>query len=154
MNLQQSVRTCLRKYVTFSGRAQRSEYWWFILFVVTVNFALTLLDSALFGSVETYGSGFSATTDTPVFSGIFNLLVLLPTVSAVVRRLHDVNRSVWWYLIVLIPLIGAIMMLVWLASKGTVGQNRFGPDPMKPSYDDDGDTQDYSPSRIPHVTND
>ncbi len=154
MDFQTAVRTCFSKYVTFSGRAARSELWWYVLFVIVVNFLLTFVDSFLFGTTVTTEYGFSASTNTPIFSGLFMLATLLPSISVAVRRLHDTDRSGWWYWIGLVPLIGAILLIVWFASKGTSGKNRFGPDPLggKPYGDDDDG--DYAPSSIPSVSND
>lgn len=134
MELKRAVRTCLSKYATFSGRAPRSEFWWFILSVWVIGLILGAVDLTLFGQSETI------TTDTSIsmsretqfapFSSIFGLLVLLPSLSVAVRRLHDIARSGWWILLGLIPLIGTIILLVWYASKGTEGPNRFGDDPL------------------------
>ena len=99
MNFQDSVKTCLSKYADFSGRAGRSEYWWFFLFVIL------------------FGAAFAVVSDT--LSVLFYLAVLLPSVAAATRRLHDTNRSGWWQLISLVPLIGTIVLIVFLAQPGT-----------------------------------
>ena len=65
-----------------------------------------------------------------VIEGLFGLATLLPSIAVAVRRLHDLDRSGWWILIGLIPLIGWIILIVWYCSRGTVGPNRFGPDPL------------------------
>ncbi len=153
MTFGEAIKSCFKKYVTFSGRAPRSEYWWFALFVFIGNLALSFLDSFMFGTVVTTPGGFEAYTNTPVFSGLFGLATFLPSISVAVRRLHDVDRSGWWYWIALVPLIGIILLIVWFASKGTPGPNRFGPDPLDSSgqfHDDDND-QGYSRSDIPDV---
>lgn len=124
-----SVKTCFSKYVTFSGRAVRSEFWWFILFVMVGNMVLAFVDSFLFGTVVAVEGGFEASTNTPILSGIFGLATFLPALSVAVRRLHDVNKSGWWYWIALIPVIGIILLIVWWATDGTRGQNTYGPDP-------------------------
>ena len=98
MNFQDAIRTCLSKYADFNGRATRPEYWWFVLFVVLVSAALSLIS--------------------PILSGIFSLATLLPSVAAATRRLHDTNRSGWWQLICFIPVIGLIVILVFLAQEG------------------------------------
>ncbi|NDW53303.1 DUF805 domain-containing protein [Aliiroseovarius sp. PrR006] len=138
MDFQTSVRTCFQKYVTFSGRASRSEFWWFTLFLVIGSFALTLVDIMLLGS-ETLSP----------LSSLFSLATFLPGLAVAVRRLHDRDRSGWWYLLILVPLIGIIVLIVWWASIGTDGPNRFGHDPLgnAPS-DDDGD---YATSSIPRA---
>lgn len=118
MTFSESVSTCFRKYVTFSGRAARSEYWWFILF--------TSLAGLVVGFVDGFVSGSDGLDPSPL-SSIYTLVIFLPSLSVQVRRLHDLDRSGWWYFIVLIPLIGAIILLVWNISEGTLGDNRFGP---------------------------
>lgn len=152
MTFGQSIRTCLSKYATFSGRAQRSEFWWFILFVWLVSIALSIVDSTLFGTTVVTDTGFSASTNTPIFSGIFSLAMLLPNLAVGARRLHDTNRSGWWLLIGLIPLIGFIVLIVFFATQGTRGANRFGPDPLGHAGSGDGDGGDFSRSRVPPVS--
>ena len=132
MTFGESIKTCFSKYVTFSGRAQRSEFWWWTLFTWVTSMVLSGVDSVLFGTVTTYDGGFEASTNTPILSGFFSLAILLPSISVAVRRLHDTDRSGWWYWIVLIPLIGIIVLIVFWATKGTGGPNRFGDDPLNP----------------------
>ncbi|WP_102226052.1 DUF805 domain-containing protein [Acidimangrovimonas sediminis] len=124
-----AIRRCFAAYVTFSGRASRPEFWYFALFVWLGLAVLGAIDIALTGTVETGPGGFVAETDTPILSGLFGLLTCLPALSVLVRRLHDTDRSGWWYWILLIPLIGPIVLLVFLASRGTPAPNRFGPAP-------------------------
>ena len=148
MDFMTSVKTCFSKYVTFSGRAQRSEFWWFVLFTFVVSMVLSVVDSVLFGTTTTTATSFESSTDTPIFSGLFSLAVLLPGISVAVRRLHDTDRSGWWYWLLLIPLIGFIILVVWFASKGTDGDNRFGPDPLGGDSSAGGD---FQKSSIPPV---
>ncbi len=124
MGFGDAIQTCLSKYATFSGRAARSEYWWFYLFIFLVFVVLVLLDMTLFGFDP------EDPTDIPVIAGLGLLALFLPTLAAVVRRLHDTDRSGWWYLISFIPLIGGLVLLYFLVSKGTEGPNRFGPNPL------------------------
>jgi uncharacterized membrane protein YhaH (DUF805 family) len=98
MNFQESVKVCFTKYADFEGRATRPEYWWFFLFILVVSLALSMVSSVL--------------------SGLFSLATLLPSIAAATRRLHDTNRSGWWQLIVLVPLIGLIVLIVFLAQEG------------------------------------
>lgn len=158
MDFMTAVRTCFSKYVTFSGRAQRSEFWWFALFTFGGNIILSIIDSILFGAITTGPGSINASTDTPVLSGIFLLITFLPSISVAVRRLHDTDRSGWWWWLWLVPLIGFIILIVWYASKGTHGTNRFGEDPLGgagyggaggANFDDE-----FTPSRIPTVSND
>lgn len=131
MTFGESIRTCFKKYVTFSGRATRSEFWWFVLFAWGGSILLSVVDSFVFGTTVVTDNGFEASTNTPIFSTIFSLATLLPGISVAVRRLHDLNRSGWWYWIVLVPLVGAILLIVWFATGGTRGANRFGEDPFE-----------------------
>lgn len=115
------------RYVNFGGRATRPEYWWWFLFGWLVSLAAQLLDSWLrpggMGSQSYFGL-FVA-----VITGIVSLALILPSWAVLVRRPHDTDRSGWWWLIALIPLLGWIVLIVFLASPGTPGPNRFGPPP-------------------------
>lgn len=115
MSFTQAIKTCFSKYVDFTGRAPRSELWWFVLFTFLVSIALSMVDAALLGS-----------GGMPMFSSLWSLAVLLPSLAVGARRLHDTDRSGWWLLIGLIPLIGFIVLIVFYVQKGTEGQNRFG----------------------------
>lgn len=126
MGFVDAVKTVLSKYVTFSGRARRSEFWWFVLFALGVGVILSIIDGALFGYDE-FGSA------NGVFSAIFSLAIFLPYIAVGVRRLHDKDMSGWWYLLVLIPIIGFLVLLFFFVQKGTDGENRFGPDPIEGS---------------------
>ena len=110
-----SVAMCFSKYATFQGRAPRAEYWWFILFIALGHISILILASIA------DSDGLSG-----VLYGIFTLGTLLPTLAVSVRRLHDTDRSGWWLLMELVPLVGVILVLVWFCSRGTRGQNRFG----------------------------
>jgi uncharacterized membrane protein YhaH (DUF805 family) len=104
MTFGESIKTCFSKYATFDGRAPRSEFWWFFLF--------TLLMSAAAGIVS------------ETLSGLFSLGVLLPSLAVGARRLHDVNRSGWFLLLWLVPIIGWIVLIVWAVQEGKE-PNRF-----------------------------
>jgi uncharacterized membrane protein YhaH (DUF805 family) len=121
MNFLEAIRSGFRKYVTFSGRAVRSEYWFWALFTAVGLAATALLDSAIFG----YHPG-----PTP-FKLLFEVATLLPSLAVAARRLHDTDRTAWWLLLFL-TVIGAIALIVWYCEKGTPGPNRFGPDPLPP----------------------
>jgi uncharacterized membrane protein YhaH (DUF805 family) len=121
MNFLEAIRSGFRKYATFSGRAVRSEYWFWALFTAVGLAATALLDSAIFG----YHPG-----PTP-FKVLFEVATLLPSLAVAARRLHDTDRTAWWLLLFL-TLIGAIALIVWYCEKGTPGPNRFGPDPLPP----------------------
>jgi len=98
MTFQESIRTCFAKYVDFEGEATRSEYWWFVFFIVVGGFALAIVSRFL--------------------SGIFSLVTLIPAISAATRRLHDTNRSGWWQLLVLVPVIGTLVLVFFLVQEG------------------------------------
>jgi uncharacterized membrane protein YhaH (DUF805 family) len=118
MTFQEAILSCFRKYATFAGRAPRSEYWYWVLFVILVNIGLMILDRAVFPDSEV----------SPL-SSIWSLAVLLPGLAVSVRRLHDTDHSGWWLLIGL-TIIGLILLIVWYCQRGTPGPNRFGPDPL------------------------
>ncbi|SIS91740.1 Uncharacterized membrane protein YhaH, DUF805 family [Roseivivax lentus] len=123
MNFQDAVTTCFSKYATFRGRARRSEFWWFILFVTVANMVLSMIDGLLFGT---------ATDGQPVsiLGALFSLAVFLPALAVGVRRLHDIGKSGWWYLLCLIPVIGALVLIYFFVQRGMDGVNDFGPDPL------------------------
>ena len=110
-----AVAACFSKYIDFTGRARRAEYWYWTLFVLLFTFAATLAVTLLFGGL--------AADRTP---GIIYLALLMPGLAVVVRRLHDTDRSGWWCLLPATG-IGAIVLLVWLCQEGTKATNRFGP---------------------------
>lgn len=144
MNFSSAIRSCFSKYVTFSGRACRSEFWYFMLFTVLGSITLSLFDIASFGS---------GPDDPQPFSSVFSIAVFLPMISVTVRRLHDTDRSGWWYWLALIPLIGWIILLIWYGSEGTSGANRYGQDPLGRISGDDHETYSRKTS-IPKVTRD
>lgn len=121
MGFQQAIATCFSKYAVFEGRARRSEYWWFFLFNLLMQGATGLLDAALFGG-ESGG----------LLNGLYSLAVLLPGLGVGARRLHDTNHSGWWLLVSLVPLVGFLVLLIWLTRPGDAGPNRFGPAPLAP----------------------
>jgi uncharacterized membrane protein YhaH (DUF805 family) len=118
MNFAQAIASGFRKYVNFSDRAPRSEYWFWTLFVVLAVSAAGLIDYALFHNA-----------DMSPLSGIVGLGLFLPGLAVSIRRLHDLDRTGWWYLLIFTG-IGAIVLLVWWCMRGTIGSNRFGQDPL------------------------
>ena len=109
----------LKKYVAFSGRARRQEYWMFFL----ISFVISAVLRAIDGGIGTANSSGGA------LQGIYGLAVLLPTLGVNWRRLHDTNRSGWWSLLWLIPIVGWIIIIIFLAKEGDAGDNPHGPDP-------------------------
>ncbi|WP_433557155.1 DUF805 domain-containing protein [Pseudonocardia xinjiangensis] len=111
----------LRQYVNFGGRARRTEFWMFILFSVIVGAVLRLGDALLFST--------SGQPTVAWLSTIYGLAVALPTLAVGARRLHDTGRSGWWQLLAVIPVIGAIVLIVFYATAGEPSANKYGPDP-------------------------
>ena len=109
MQFHQAIHTCFIKYANFNGRASRSEYWWFFLFVVLVNLVASTF-------IEQQGA----------ITGIITLALFLPNLAVQVRRLHDIDRSGWWILIIAVPLIGAIIMIYWTIKAGSPATNQYG----------------------------
>jgi uncharacterized membrane protein YhaH (DUF805 family) len=111
----------LKKYATFSGRAQRAEYWYFLLFSTLIVIALSVIDGMTGSYNEDTGWG--------LLSGLYSLAVLLPSIAVGARRLHDTSRTGWWLLIGLIPVIGTIVLIVFFVLDSTPGDNAYGPNP-------------------------
>ena len=117
MDFQQAVKSCFAKYATFPGRAARSEFWYWQLFLTVAGIAVAIVDAVLGLHSKPLGL-------------IFYLVTLAPTLAVGARRLHDTGRSAWWLLLWLVPLIGWIVFLVWACTKGSNGYNGYGPDPL------------------------
>lgn len=126
----------LRRYAQFSGRSRRKEYWMFVLLMLIIYIVAMFLDSLLgFGSTTRYAD----VTDVGASAGFYStggiitliaaLALFIPSLAVAIRRLHDTDRSGWWILIGLVPLVGAIVLIVFYCTDGTRGPNRFGPDP-------------------------
>ena len=135
MNFIQSISTCMRKYVTFSGRATRSEFWWFYLFTVLVNLVATSQASSFVPDLlngqdmtENESSYFLNNFFFLYLSTITSLILLLPSLAVAVRRLHDVGRSGWWILIAF-TVIGIIPLLIWYVTDTKDEENVYGPNP-------------------------
>lgn len=104
-------------YANFQGRARRQEYWMFVLFYIIGAMIVSVIDKMLFNS--------------QILSGIYGLALLIPSIAVGVRRLHDTERSGWWMLLALIPVLGGLVLLVFMCLEGTTGANRFGNDPKQ-----------------------
>ena len=116
MDFQTSIKTCFKKYAEFSGRASRSELWWFALFCLIGGIVTSIIDTMVLGySTEGYG---------PI-NLVFSIITALPTISVACRRLHDINRTGWWQLI-MITIIGLIPLIIWWATEGTKKNNSYG----------------------------
>ena len=106
MGFTQSIKTCLSKYVVFSGRARRSEYWWFVLFVILVSIALAVLETVLFDTDPETGQRSN------LLNSVFQLAMLLPMLAAGWRRLHDTGRPGWYLLLPMAFSIATMVMLL------------------------------------------
>lgn len=120
MDIQTSIKTCFSKYATFSGRASRSEFWFFQLFIIFVSIATLIIDVLILG--------YSIDDRTPINS-IFTIIYMTPSIAVGSRRLHDLNKSGWWQLLYF-TIIGIILLIVWWATQGERKKNSFGP-PIK-----------------------
>ena len=171
MGFSEATKHCLRHYADFTGRAARSQYWWFILFLLLGNFATSILDAMVFGVTEEAG---------PI-NLVFSLATLLPALAVTARRLHDQDRSGWWQVAPIglaivtgicvamslnifafaagaAAIVTWLVLLFWMITQGTEGPNRFGPDPLGGSGDHGGSPGEGAPpakpSRIPTVRRD
>ncbi len=108
----------MRRYATFRGRSTRAQYWLFTLVYIVLLLVASLLD---------YSTGLASEDGGGVLSAIVVLVHFIPAISVTVRRLHDIDRTGWWYWIVLLPLAGFIVMLIFTCTRSTPGVNRFGP---------------------------
>ena len=139
MDFMTAVRTCFAKYVDFSGRARRSEYWYFALFSFLLGIVTSVIDAVL-------GTGYDDTTGGLVNS-LGSLVLLLPSLAVAVRRLHDIGRSGWWFLLVVIPIIGWIVLIVWFCTDTKRGENKYGADPKHGAS-----SEGYPPPAEPYGT--
>ena len=118
MTFAEAIKSGFSKYVTFSGRAARSEYWYWVLFAVLVAIVAGILDTAMFPDAE----------PRPLAAAT-SVILFLPGLAVGFRRLHDIDRTAWWVLIAFTG-IGVILLIIWACLPGTAGANRFGPDPL------------------------
>jgi uncharacterized membrane protein YhaH (DUF805 family) len=127
MGFGQAISSCLSKFFTFAGRAPRSEYWYFYLF-----FVLAIVVAVLIGGVTSA----ALSDESGEYGGLVTmaavLILFFPQLSVTVRRLHDLDRSGWWWWLSFVPLVGGLVLLVWFCLKGTEGNNRSGPNPLNP----------------------
>jgi len=109
MNFQDAVKLCFQKYADFNGRAKLPEFWWFFLFCFLIAIALEMVSSSI--------------------SWIFSLATIIPSLAVGSRRLHDTNKSGWFQLIWIVPILGWIAMIYLLVQPSDAGDNQFGPPP-------------------------
>lgn len=117
MTLQESFSTCMKKYTDFSGRATRSEYWWFVLAQLLIGFGIGFIGGLLGINID----GLSL---------IVMLVMFLPGLAVAVRRLHDIGKSGWLYLLIFIPLIGALVLIYWFVQPSASETNEYGEAPI------------------------
>jgi uncharacterized membrane protein YhaH (DUF805 family) len=115
MSFSEAISYGFKNYAVFSGRVVRSTFWYFYLFTAIVGIAINII-----GSI----SGSSAFT---ILYFVWSLAIILPVLGLMIRRLHDANHAGWWVFIGLIPVVGTIVLIVFLATAGTQGDNRYGP---------------------------
>ncbi len=114
MSFKESVQTCIAKITTISGRARRSEFWYFSLFVFLLSFAMNLILGSDNGIAR-----------------VISIALNLASFTVTIRRLHDIGKSGWWFLIGMVPLIGWIVLLVWMLRDSQPGANQYGPNPKE-----------------------
>jgi uncharacterized membrane protein YhaH (DUF805 family) len=117
MNFGESVKSALSNYATFSNRAPRSEFWYFVLFYAILNIIALIVDISILGH---------AAGGTGAAGLIVAVALFLPYIAVSVRRLHDIDKSGWFLLVVIVPVVGAIFLIIWACTKGSEGDNRFG----------------------------
>jgi uncharacterized membrane protein YhaH (DUF805 family) len=105
----------LKKYAVFSGRARRKEFWMFFLFYLIIVIALSIIEWMI---------GLPG-----ILSGLYSLALLIPSIAVTVRRLHDTGRSGWWWFIGFVPVIGFIVLLIFMVLDSAPGDNQYGPNP-------------------------
>jgi len=111
----------LKQYADFSGRARRKEYWMFTLFNIIMMFVLMFVIMMVKGSPAMLALATIA----------YSLYIIIPSIAVVVRRLHDIGKSGWWYFIVLVPLVGGILLIVWLCTDSQADENKWGANPKE-----------------------
>jgi uncharacterized membrane protein YhaH (DUF805 family) len=127
MTFGEAIQSGFSNYANFNGRAPRSAYWWWWLFTVLVSLVAQFLDRGLGLAPMAMEPNYGLRAG--LISGIASLVLLLPSLAVAVRRLHDTDRSGWWLLIAIIPIIGWLVLIFFFASPGTLGPNRYGPPP-------------------------
>ena len=118
MSFTDAIQSCFQQYVGFTGRARRSEFWYFVLFTILVSIVATIIDRAILRSIGNIG----------IVASLANLALILPSLAVGARRLHDIDRTGWWQLLSLIPIIGTIVLIVFWV-QDSHGDNKHGPSP-------------------------
>ena len=130
MDFQTALRSFWTRYRDFRGRSRRSEYWLIQLFLVVTNIAVAIIDLALMGwDVDR----FIANGGGGIVGLVWILVTIVPALAVLVRRLHDTGKSGWWALVGLLPLVGAVVLLVFTVTDSSPGENKFGLSPKESS---------------------
>lgn len=148
MNFQQAIKSVFSNYIKFEGRARRSEYWYWTLF----NYLVSAVLSGVGGLISTLVGKTTGVAATSLISNVLPTLwavaVILPSLSVCVRRLHDIGKSGWSYLIGLIPIVGWIILIVWFLQDSQKGANQYGDSEKYPSYAQPNPAQNpYAPQQ-------
>ena len=118
----------LKKYAVFDGRARRKEFWYFALINFLIFIPLIIIGVIIAAATAMSDQfGYFALMFIPLF--LYSLFIIVPSIAVTVRRLHDTNRSGWWYLINFVPWVGSVILFVFTVLDGTSGPNQYGPDP-------------------------
>lgn len=134
MSFVQAIQSVFSKYADFNGRARRSEYWYFTLFNMIVSIALSGVGNIIvrllpFVSAESHSGQFISNS----LSSIWFVAIIVPVLALITRRLHDIGKSGWSYLMILVPIIGFIIVLVWFCKDSQNGPNQYGDSPKYPT---------------------
>ena len=142
----EAITRAFKNYATFTGRARRSEYWWFVLLYLGISALIYLAQMAVL--MQSLDSEYPlAAIESPAYKALTFLFAIvgiglfLPTLSVTIRRFHDIGKSGWSWLWVLIPIVGLILCAVWMCQDSDVGANRYGPSPKYLTYSHPATTQ-------------
>ena len=125
MTFTQAIASGFRRYFDFTTRSSRSEYWWWTLFSILASAVATVFDEVLFDGAS-------------ILDTLNTIILFIPGVTVAVRRLHDTDRSGWWFLIAF-TIIGILLLIYWYVQPGTAGSNRYGYDPLRSDLGADTD---------------
>lgn len=117
---------CVKNYAKFSGRARRQEYWMYVLFYIIFGIAAGVVDTVLGTNDPDTGVG--------MISGLYSLVLLIPSLAVAARRLHDSGKSGFWLLLAFIPLVGFVVLLIFMLLDSEPGANKYGPNPKEAAF--------------------
>ena len=132
-----AIAICFRKYAVFTGRASRSEFWWWALLQTLISLGFIALSLPYYSQCAVQLLNLAALPPESAsqlvvdrLSDLTDVVMALPSIAVTVRRLHDIGRSGWWFLFGFVPLAGQILLIIWNARHGVQGPNQYGPDPL------------------------